>query len=140
MTKTAKTPRNLNDLKSKTLNSEMTLMQKRVLLHSFLYKIWYKGPSIYYVTQGGRGKGSQKACQSLFKMSESIVFGVTGGRGRGRESYNGLLRWVVRKIIRGLETAHARPREEAISQPKTDTGPEEPKEVVYLSLPYIGER
>ena len=55
-------------------------------------------------------------------------------------AYNGFPRWVVRKIIRGLDNARARPMEEASSQPKTDTEPAEPEEVVYLSLPYIGER
>ena len=55
-------------------------------------------------------------------------------------AYNGFPRWVVRKIIRGLETAHARSTEEENSHPETDSEPEEPEEVVYLSLPYIGER
>ena len=38
------------------------------------------------------------------------------------------------------EPTNARPTEEACNQSETDTDPEEPEEVVYLSLPYIGER
>ena len=39
--------------------------------------------------------------------------------------------------MRSLEPAHTRSTEDASSQPETDR---EPEEVVYLSLPYIGER
>ena len=55
-------------------------------------------------------------------------------------AYNGFPRWVVKKIIRSLEPTNARRTEEASSQSESDTEPEEPEEVVYLSLPYIGER
>lgn len=52
-------------------------------------------------------------------------------------AYNGFPKWVVKRVMRSLESAHARPTEDASSQPETDR---EPEEVVYLSLPYIGER
>ena len=55
-------------------------------------------------------------------------------------AYNGFPRWVVRKIMRSVEPTNARPTEEASSQSESDAEPEEPEEVVYLSLPHIGER